>query len=530
MDITANKYGIIGSSAKTEQVTIRGSHLKVKGGQGSMLKLGGVSWEYCDVTPATIVFANNQIEDGLNNLVKAHITFKSMPMVRAYPVEEGTGSFTIKSSDKEFTNLGWFPENTDIFIIPNPASGFEFARWTGNTEWGDKTQPEKWWPETLGLIKFGGDEAYEGLFYAKTKSTATWYAINDDKFVSFKMSEHAHEVAIASAPVVLGDAPGDYRNGKWEFRDALGVSAMPFSSLEDGKDIPGKDDIEQVIDNATVPILDMAYDLVHKEMYAVYDTKMYRYNYADKTIEELGEIYDHKNNKVYAKAIAADAKGTLYVLENGITTAWLYTVAKIDKDLKRIDVEPVGGEDGAVGVPLNSGYHSMAFDHATGELFWAGYDYIRILDTKTAKAHIVGDLGMQRGMQGAVRSLHRATKMVSVSVNVASTSSGMGTVKAEKAQVIAGTKATITATPNEGYEFKYWTRGSEDDDTHYDGATYTYTANGSATWYAHFKKSSQDVENVNESGTPQAFKIIRDGQLYIFRDGKVYNAQGQLIQ
>ena len=36
----------------------------------------------------------------------------------------------------------------------------------------------------------------------------------------------------------------------------------------------------------------------------------------------------------------------------------------------------------------------------------------------------------------------------------------------------------------------------------------------------------QGIENTNANANANAAKIIRDGQLYIIRDGKTFNAQG----
>ena len=80
-----------------------------------------------------------------------------------------------------------------------------------------------------------------------------------------------------------------------------------------------------------------------------------------------------------------------------------------------------------------------------------------------------------------------------------------------------GTQVTLTATASKGYEFAQWSNGVTDN-------PYLLTATADLTLEAQFVPATA-VENVSADGdTPQ--KIIRDGQVYILRNGKTYTTTG----
>ena len=85
-----------------------------------------------------------------------------------------------------------------------------------------------------------------------------------------------------------------------------------------------------------------------------------------------------------------------------------------------------------------------------------------------------------------------------------------------------GTRATLTATANKGYEFLQWSNGIKDN-------PYSFTVVDNITLEAQFIPATA-VENVsaNDDATPR--KVLRDGQVYILRNGKVYTIQGQEIK
>ena len=85
-----------------------------------------------------------------------------------------------------------------------------------------------------------------------------------------------------------------------------------------------------------------------------------------------------------------------------------------------------------------------------------------------------------------------------------------------------GTLVTLTATANKGYEFLQWSNGIKDN-------PYSFTVVDNITLEAQFIPTTA-VENVsaNDDATPR--KVLRDGQVYILRNGKVYTIQGQEIK
>ena len=80
-----------------------------------------------------------------------------------------------------------------------------------------------------------------------------------------------------------------------------------------------------------------------------------------------------------------------------------------------------------------------------------------------------------------------------------------------------GTQVTLTVIANKGYEFARWSNGVTDN-------PYMLTATADLTLEAQFVPATA-VDNVSADGTtPQ--KIVRDGQVYILRNGKTYTTTG----
>ena len=80
-----------------------------------------------------------------------------------------------------------------------------------------------------------------------------------------------------------------------------------------------------------------------------------------------------------------------------------------------------------------------------------------------------------------------------------------------------GAQVTLAAIANKGYEFAQWSNGVTDN-------PYLLTATADLTLEAQFVPATA-VDNVSADGTtPQ--KIVRDGQVYILRNGKTYTTTG----
>jgi len=93
----------------------------------------------------------------------------------------------------------------------------------------------------------------------------------------------------------------------------------------------------------------------------------------------------------------------------------------------------------------------------------------------------------------------------------------------------ADTQLTITAVANTGYEFVEWSDGNTDNPR-----TIIVEANKNINLVAVFAKqeSQTGLENLqmSDEDSQKTHKLLIDGILYIIRDNKMYNAQGQQIR
>ena len=88
----------------------------------------------------------------------------------------------------------------------------------------------------------------------------------------------------------------------------------------------------------------------------------------------------------------------------------------------------------------------------------------------------------------------------------------------KKESVAKGKNATPPDDPHRsGYKFIGW-----DED-------YT-NVRSNLTIYAMYKKLDEAIENISESSNPEIVKFVRDGQLFILRDGVLYNANGTRVE
>ena len=98
-------------------------------------------------------------------------------------------------------------------------------------------------------------------------------------------------------------------------------------------------------------------------------------------------------------------------------------------------------------------------------------------------------------------------------------------------------EVTILATPLEGYEFTGWKTGNIDEmvGCYYCGTAlntndnpYTFTMTADVAYLAEFEEA-QGIDEV-QSDKVQCTKVLRDGMLYIVRDGKLFNLQGAQVR
>ena len=534
VNISGNDGALKGNGGE-ENMAIIGSDVEFN---SSVTSLKSLTYNYCTLTtPVGAEFneEHNQIEVG-GSVYSATIKFSSMPRIRAKALEEGTGTFTIVYDDgtEEFGDLAFAPSGTDITITAIPEDGFEFVRWEEDPNWGDEEKESDWWGPEIKVSTLGVDEAYTAVFYYTASSSKTWYGINKSNFVSFDISDQAAHPQVSTSSTV-GILAGDYREGNWEYQLGSEIKAAPFSGVVDKEELPGIDDAEAVVKGMSVDFTDMAFDMVGGDMYGVSGTELYRVNYGDEKVEKIGDFVDEHGISVGAHSIAINSSSEKYILEQG-APGKLYRVTDIDDEHKKVHVEPVGEEEGSIGRAVTMDHQSIAFDLVTDELFWGAEDYLRIINTETAKTHICGDLGYKKGSQGVLKALHCENEFASVSVKVANECKGMGKVSITSAgygagKLIAGkpTKFTITATPEDGYKFLYWMRSGNK--TEIEEVTYPITVSSGATFTAYFeeeKKPDEGIEDVQSD--VQCTKIVIDGRLYIIRDGRIYDAIGTRVK
>lgn len=87
-----------------------------------------------------------------------------------------------------------------------------------------------------------------------------------------------------------------------------------------------------------------------------------------------------------------------------------------------------------------------------------------------------------------------------------------------------GIKVRMSASANDGYEFRYWNEDKDETDE-----VRTVTVKQSTTWTAYFKKAAENVENVddNDNHNGNVRKCLVNGQLVIIRGGQEYTIIGQ---
>ena len=89
---------------------------------------------------------------------------------------------------------------------------------------------------------------------------------------------------------------------------------------------------------------------------------------------------------------------------------------------------------------------------------------------------------------------------------------------------LVGDTVTLTAIPNDGYRFVRWSNEVEDN-------PYTFIISDNVTLSAEFEEViSTSVENTSPSQQSDTHKLLRNGQLFIIRDGKTYTVMGAEIK
>ena len=96
----------------------------------------------------------------------------------------------------------------------------------------------------------------------------------------------------------------------------------------------------------------------------------------------------------------------------------------------------------------------------------------------------------------------------------------------EIGEFVIGSEVTLTAKADSGYKFVNWTIGTETKTEN----PLIITINDDMEIKATFAKDAgTDVEDINANGV-EVKKIVRDGQVLIIREGKIYNMVGQVVE
>jgi len=531
-------YGFAAEKVEdNDKVVIRGSNMKVTGSSKVSNNVSSITWKYCTKpTDSEAYFdpTNHKMTQGEGGADLATVTFTSEPIIMGEPYEEGTGTFQYRKTDKtgeSFSEVGWFENGTKLTVTAKPAKGFVIGRWIKpeDTNWGDETKKAEWWKDTAAFTKTGSTDVVQALFYAQPASNVTWYGICNDVFMSYKSRDYGANLVNSTTNASSIEA-GDCNGSNYYIAESGEFKRFSFSGITKDKDVNNYDKAT-VICNYSGSVTDMAYSFKDSRFYFVTGgEKLFRLNEGGKKADTLGICYTGDPKvKVYVTSIAIDANGLKYVLSKDNK---LYTVTKEDTKNQEVTLKPVGGGDGTVNGPtVGTTPQSMAFDHLSGELYWGAKDYIRKIDVKTAKSYITADLGLKKGTQGYVRALQRRDRKVTITLEIDKDSKDMGTVtvngSATELSVLQGTPVKIEAIPAEGFEFDFWSN-KDDESVLIKDNPYEFTAS-SVTYVAHFKPAEQGIESIQTSEVGIQ-KLLHEGQLYIIRDGKVYNVTGNCVK
>ena len=446
------------------------------------------------------------------------------------PFQKGTAHFTLSGGGETYTDEGVFDAGTEITITGSADGSFVFARWMDDSNWKDETLKIG---ETRTFTMPSKSVTLEAMYYYAASSSDEWYGVNDGKFISFRMDDHGAEVVKAASPSAANVKAGEFYDDVWYYLDNTTVKSMPFSGMEDGDNL--EPDAEPVAKSVPSNVTDIAYDFSGRNIYAIADSKLLRVDFDEQKLVEIGTL-EYKKASVSAVGIAINTSGTIYLLSAGDgTEGVLYIVSEIDEDGKKVILEVAGAEDkgGKIGTKVTNEAQSIAFDHASNELFWGAPDYIRIITTDDElKAYIAGDLGQKEGAQGVIKSMHKMDMEYTVRVQVDEDQEDYGTVSIGKGtssvkRFMKGQKATIVATPKEGYAFVNWTKKGQTKEIS-DKASYSFTVQSNVTYVAHFKSTKQSIDETLVN-SPSA-KMLIDGQLFIIRGEKTYTVTGQEVK
>lgn len=118
-----------------------------------------------------------------------------------------------------------------------------------------------------------------------------------------------------------------------------------------------------------------------------------------------------------------------------------------------------------------------------------------------------------------------------VTLKVVVDPAGTATVYFDKAkqknntlEVEAGSVVNLTFEAADGYELDYWQDGKKTSDSD----KYKVTVDTDKTVTLHMREISESIRNIEAEAAP--VKVLRNGTIYIIREGKVYTITGRLVE
>lgn len=533
----------ISADETSNKLEIRGSKVNLDGSSKATFQLAEAEWEYVKPTPSDAYFnaEKGNFTKGETGAEQTDVTFAvDGYTVRCEPTEEGTGTFTLSDGNNTFENVGWFKNNTKVTLSASAEDGYAFGYWTDD----DKKEYSR-------EITVTGDVTKQARFFRQAESSATWYGIFGGKLASFSIYEYGKAVVNPKTCfTVSGVKAGDYADGDWYYVDGTALKTWSFSGFDKDTEYGTveKDAGVETLIASGVPsgITDYAYDLMGGDHYGVAGTDLYKVNIGDKKMEKIATLKNkykeggvEKTKTVTAVCIAIDPGSEMFILS---LDNILYKMSEIDTENKEAWLEIVGDEKkgGNIKEVVANTQQSMAFDHVTGELFWASSDYIRLIDKEEMKCHIVADLGFKKGSAGVVKSMHRMDETAYIRAQVAEDCEGMGTVAVgentagEKSSgtYIAELPVKITANPAPGHKFVKWTilNGKKETEMKKNADKNPLEIGAySVTFVAYFEETGEGIDSV-ESSEVSVQKVLIDGQIYIIKGEKMYNMTGNRVK
>lgn len=397
--------------------------------------------------------------------------------------------------------------------------GNKMAKWGENGRYGQSVRlAHKLYKEKGDTIRY----EYQGnnLFYKiATKdgdNRTVWVVNGGGKAPSY----YPNEADKPKGTVVLPDSVEDAFGVKYE---VIGIYTFAFSNCEGVTSIVLNDKIMELSSYLFSGTSITSFDTkkVKKINYAVFSGVTMTTVHIGAHLETFAPNSYMLDN---ATTITIDANNPNFsvfenLLVNKDTTTLVAMPIKLEeavynlpKSLTLIGNDAVSGQKGTIVFPKVIAFENYNLNPAPYNLANAPLGDI-IVPCGLKETFEAGDLGKTLSLAKSI------TEQLLFDVKLVAEN---GTIVKEE---VAGecNQLKLTAEPATGYEFDHWA----DDATATNPRIVEVTAD--VTYTAVFKELPTGIEYVGSSKT-EMVKFMRDGQLYLLRDGKTYNAQGARVE